>query len=466
MSINTSTDSALETPRAARNKSQWVILAVSILAISAGVIRYASQLLSKSDRARQAKVELPEVDVNGLDPAVLSVILDAQNVVVQLPRSASAWGRLGSVLLAHSFDVQANTCLAKAEELDPGEPRWPYFQALATMKEDADHAIGKLRRTVQLCGDTPDAPRLQLAELLLSQDKLDPAQEQFQLSLGHYPGHARAQVGLARIALRKGQLKQSRELLEKALLKAPNRKEIHTLLAEVCLRLKDNPSAEREQELTRAMPVDPSWHDAFLGEIDSLRTGKQAALSRSAKLMKSGRYQEVVDLMEAATKSYPDSDWAWLTLGTALLQLDKFDQADPALRTAVRLAPENPETHYRLAMGLTMQKKYDEALESLRTTQSLRTDYAPPYYTMGYCLEQKNDLPGAIEAYENAIQRQVDYFEAHVRLAIIQKQQGNLDAARQAATRALEIKPGNAEVQKFLDDLATTETPTDTEPTR
>src|SRR5439155_19466770 len=98
------------------------------------------------------------------------------SAVVESPRSALPWGRLGMVLVAHDRTAEANQCFAQAEQLDPREPRWPYFQGVALSLGAPEEALPKLQRAVELCGDAAEAPRRRLAELLLLQGRAEEAE--------------------------------------------------------------------------------------------------------------------------------------------------------------------------------------------------------------------------------------------------------------------------------------------------
>ena len=89
---------------------------------------------------------------------------------------------LGQVLLANEFFPEAESCLRRAEELNPREPRWPYLQAAINLWTNPG-AEPKLRRAVELCGDSPPTPRLRLAEWLLSRGRLDEAEAEFRSGL-------------------------------------------------------------------------------------------------------------------------------------------------------------------------------------------------------------------------------------------------------------------------------------------
>src|SRR5205085_5778672 len=108
-----------------------VLSAAALCAIGGALLWNRSSSPSQpaaSARAPEASPEPPTVESPDLDPAIKRVLEEARRAVLKSPESAAAWGQLGLVLTAHSFHVPARVCFARAEELDPQEPRWPYFQ--------------------------------------------------------------------------------------------------------------------------------------------------------------------------------------------------------------------------------------------------------------------------------------------------------------------------------------------------
>src|SRR5262245_42897010 len=60
----------------------------------------------------------PTVDLTEVERPAVKEIEEARAAVSRSPRSATAWGWLGVVLLAHNFP-EATDCFAVAERLDP-----------------------------------------------------------------------------------------------------------------------------------------------------------------------------------------------------------------------------------------------------------------------------------------------------------------------------------------------------------
>src|SRR5438067_2472062 len=83
----------------------------------------------------------PAVDLTGADPAVVEAIEAAAAAVRAAPRSGNVWGRLGMLLATYKFNAEALVCFARAEALDPTEPRWPYLYGVAAFDENPDEGL-------------------------------------------------------------------------------------------------------------------------------------------------------------------------------------------------------------------------------------------------------------------------------------------------------------------------------------
>src|SRR5262249_44636533 len=153
----------------------------------------------------------------GVDPAVVKAVEAARAEVRQSPRSAAAWGRLGMVLAANNFAAQALDCLARAERLQPDDPRWPHYQALLLAGGDPPAAVPDWQRAVVRGDDARRAaPQLRLAELLLGLGRTDEAEAGFHDVLRRDPYHPLARLGLARCACARGAFADALPHLEHA----------------------------------------------------------------------------------------------------------------------------------------------------------------------------------------------------------------------------------------------------------
>jgi tetratricopeptide (TPR) repeat protein len=358
----------------------------------------------------------PEVDLNGLDRTIVASVEAARARVSQSPRSASAWGHLGKVLIAHELRAPALVCFAEAEQLDPAEPRWPYLQGVALSQGDPDAALPKLRRAVELCGRSPDAPRLWLAEVLLEQGHFDEAEKHFRAILKQNPSNPRAFLGLGRLALARDRLQDGLEPLKRASTSPYVRQRASTLLAQVQQRLGQSKEAAQELRRAAALPGDLPWPDPFVEEVARLQVGERARLGQARALINQGQAAEGVHLLGQIVRDYPDSYSAWLMRGQALFQLREFADAERALQEAIRLAPEAVDAQYALGCSFLEQGKLADAATSLRRAIELKPDYALAYYQLSRCLNGQHDRAGALAALRDAVRYKPDLADAHAAL--------------------------------------------------
>jgi tetratricopeptide (TPR) repeat protein len=428
-----------------------VFVASGLLAATAWVAWHRS-IPSHAATELDAIIEIPKVELTGVDPAIRRAIEAAQVGVAQSPRSPDAWGQLGKVLLAHEFHFPANACLTQAERLDPAQPRWPFLRGVAMASADPPDpsgAIDAFRRAVELGGDSPDALRLRLAEALLAQDRLEEAEQQFGRVLELNPANGRAHLGLARLAIRRGQAEKSQSHLEHALADPHRRKAARLLWIEVQQRLGKEPSPDESREVAR-LPDDVSWPDPYMQEVSRVRTGMKANLRRAENMLNQNHLVEAIALLQKVVKEYPDSYYSWLILGRALTRQKNLKAAEQALNTAFKLAPESPETQFYLGVVLHYQGNYRKAETLFRGAAEAKPNFANAHYNLGHCLVQKGDRPGAIEAFRVALRCQPDFADAHTSLSLQLVEIGRYKEALAHAQLALQYNAADPFAKKLV----------------
>jgi tetratricopeptide (TPR) repeat protein len=394
----------------------------------------------------------PAVRREGVDPAVVEAVEDACTSVRLRPWSGAAWGRLGSVLYMHDFNAEADACFARAERLAPREPRWPYLRGRSLAEYDPNAALSHLQRAVELCGDEPVAPRLQLAEMLLERGRLDEAEVHLRRVVERHPGDGRACLGMGRAAFAQGRWAESQEYLERSIAAAPAVKASHTLLAATCQRLGDRQTAEQELRQAASLAEYAVWHDPFLGEAMALRRGREADLDRAKRLHQEGRVAEEIELLRRVVDAYPDSDGAWEKLGSAYDLQGNPAAGERALRTAVRLAPNSVVARAQLGVALFHQEKYAEAEASFREACHLKPDMAAAYYNLGLCLSREGEVKEAIKAFREAIRLKPDLAAAHVELGEALIWAGKRAEAVGPLRRALQLKSEDGRARRLLEE--------------
>jgi tetratricopeptide (TPR) repeat protein len=451
-----------------RGRVRWrrwavaALLAATAVAAAVGVYLWAGSgapgagvgATATAPAAPADLTEPPPVNLTGADPAIVAAVEEARAAVKQSPRSAAAWGRLGMVLMAHRFEAEAGACLGQAERLDPREVRWPYYHGKLLTDQDLDGAIAKLQRAVVLCGDTPDAPRLLLADTLLVRGRLDEAADQYRAVLARDPDNARARLGLGRLAYARNLLPEAVTLLRSSCLTDPRtRRACGRVLAEVLQHRGDAAAADLELQRVGGLPPDAAWPDPLLDEVWQLHVGRKARCERARSLFNQGQVREAIDLLRQTVRDYPHSDVAWLMLGQALIGQDDYPEAERALRSAVREAPDSDENVYYLGIALLGRHDDAGAAACFRKATELRPENAEAHVQLGQCLLRQDDVAGALAAFRAAVRYHPQSDEAHVCLAEALSRQGKRAEALDHLRQALQVNPANQRAKDLRQQL-------------
>lgn len=96
------------------------------------------------------------------------------------------------------------------------------------------------------------------------------------------------------------------------------------------------------------------------------------AISKNAKsyfneantMLISGKFERAANLYNLALTDNPEYSEAYLGLGMAYKELNKYDEAYAAITKAIKLKPDYYPAYYNLGLILEKQEKYDLAIES------------------------------------------------------------------------------------------------------
>ncbi len=439
--------------KASRRAKRWLL--GLMVALFGGTVVTIGQSLYQRYRTPPSevlsRVAVPEPpSLEGVaDPAVKRLLSDCRAALLRSPQAAAAWGKLGMALLAHDYYDEAKGCFVTAERLDPRDPRWPYFQGTIQTEKNPDEAIPALERAAKLCAETPDAPRLQLAELLLANGRLDQAGEQFQLVLRRSPTNARAHLGLGRVTLMRGELAASQAHLAISVRDGHTQKASHLLLAQIYERLGDPARADQESRQAN-VPNDPAWPDPYLDEVLKLQTGMKPFLIGVNLLLEQGRLDLCIAQCRNLLRDSPDSDMIWLTLGKALVQKRDFPAAQEALRKVLQIVPDSVQAHFQLGFAAYLQRDYREAVSWYRKATELKPDFTFAYHDLGHCLILAGDQAGAIAAFQAALRCQPDLSDVHRVLGDLLLKDGQWTAAVEHLHLAMQLKPSDATARQLL----------------
>jgi tetratricopeptide (TPR) repeat protein len=443
--------------RRAHRTTQFARRRIVLIATSIGAVILVAGLAAKfrfktspSEVASSIAVPEPPSLDRVADPAVKKLLSDYRTAVVHSPLSGAAWGRLGMAFFAHDLTDEAKVSFAVAEQLDPREARWPYFQGAIRAEMDPDGAFQKLERAANLCADTPDSPRLQLAELLLAHGHLDRAAEQFQCILRRNPTNARAHLGLGRLAFLSGDLLQSQTHLGFSVGDRHTQKTSHLLFAQIHERLGNKAAAEKEYREAASVQTEPAWPDPYFAESRKLQTGMKIFLIHVNLLLEQGRLETCIAECRKLVHDYPDSEMMWLTLGKALVKKRDLPAAQEVLRKVLELAPDSIQAHFELGFASYLQHDYRAAATWYRKATELKPDFTFAYHDLGHCLNLLGDRAGAIEAFRAALRCQPDLADVHKMLGELLTKEGESTAAFDHLRLALQLRPTDVKARQLF----------------
>jgi tetratricopeptide (TPR) repeat protein len=392
--------------------------------------------------------QIPAVDTSASEPELAAAIAAAQANVRQQPRSGDAWGRLGMLLLAHTFESQADECLAQAERLSPQQPRWPYFRGVIQEQHDPEAALPLLRRAAALAGDTR-VPRLHLAELLVNQGHWDEAAGEFKQVLRKEPGNPRAHLGYGRLLYQQDDLEGSLKHLHQAATAVPGLRPTHALLAEIHNRRKER--AEEEQELALLeSSKDQDWPDPYMDELMGLQVGVAGKLGQASRLAQLGRTEESVQVLRAAVEAAPNSFDARLRLGRRLVQVGNPAAAEEQLRLALRLEPDSFDALAELGILLQKRGAYREAAQCYERVLGLQSSQAMAHFHLANCREKLGDRAGAIDSLRRAQHCKPNFALAHKVLGRLLAEMNQDAEAEEQLRYALRLQPDDTQTQELL----------------
>lgn len=394
---------------------------------------------------RAAQPDPPAADVPADDPDLAKSVADARAAVEKDPKSADAWGKLGLVFAAHVYADESLVCFEQAERLAPADRRWPYHQGLVLYARDPAAAVPKFRRSLEL--GKSEAARLRLAEALVALGRFAEAEPEFEELLKTVPDHARAKLGLARIALDRGDLTACETHL--AVDDPLTRKSAAAVRAELKHRQGDPAAAALAQQKAAELPADPAWPDPDVEAIAKLRTGLAVRSQLANQLADAGRYDEAERALRSILAARPDSAKHQLLLGYVLIQKRDFAGAEKTMADAARDQPDCPRAHLYLGIARFNRGDPARAAEAFARAAELKPDYTAAHANLAQCRKQAGDRGGAVAAYRAAVATAPQNADLHVALAEALIADGKPAEAAAALAEALAVNPGHAKAKEL-----------------
>ena len=384
--------------------------------------------------------EVPGIEGWTGEPQVAAKIEEARQAVLDEPRSAAAFARLGMIFQAHRLYSQASDCYREALELAPGEPRWPYLAALSIRKLDLEASVGLFEGAVTRGADYP-ALFVNYGDTLAQLGRAERAAEQYRQALKLDAKTTHALHGLARVAVARGHLEEARGHLERAAVIAPWHGELHSFLAQVYHRLGREEDAAREARVAGAYPESTQTVDPIFHEVEAEAVSTLAYTQRGRRLAREGRFEEAEKQYRKVLEYRPGKAKDYSNLGGTLAGQGRIDEAIGQYKKALEIDPENPSALNNLAMALAEKGELEGAVEQLLRAVEIQPAYPEAHHNLGLVRARQGKHKEAIDHYRESLSYNPSFARAHNDLGTAQAVLGNLDRATEYWRKALEIDP-------------------------
>ena len=413
---------AVERPRpAGRRWLAWVAVAA---VAGAGLYVGGSQARRAAYAAR-----LPALPDLSSQPAALREHLEtADRTARSRPTSSQAVGALGLAYHADMFYDQADRAYALAEDLG-GAWRWTYYRALAhgTLGH-GDSLAGGLRRVVAAAPDFGPA-WWRLGEAEFKAGRYERAAEAWNRAsilnepaataeraapAARAPGApvaAYAALGLARLAMLRGDANRARALLEELTAASPGFGPAFRLLGDAYATLGRIEDAERAVRSADRLPAYEAYLDPLIEAL--VQESRSATLllqqAATANLSTNAAWREY--LIRRALEFEPDHAVALSELTTTYRMLRRYDEALELLERQRRMRPADAGVLADIGRCLTGLRRYAEAESALRLALE-GLDNAPTRYELGLALEGLGRASEAVAEYRRALDRNPNHVGA------------------------------------------------------
>ncbi|MCU1331735.1 MAG: Translation elongation factor [Candidatus Angelobacter sp.] len=148
-----------------------------------------------------------------------------------------------------------------------------------------------------------------------------------------------------------------------------------------------------------------------------------------------------IDEFKRAAKLDPWYGKAYMLLGLAQMQLQKWSDAQWAFEEAGKVEPGNAKAYLGAGSALNEQKNYSEAQKALQHSLEIRPDSAEAHYELARTLWGLGKLQAAEPHVRQAIELNKDYAGPHALMGNIYLQRQDAEAALAEFEECLRLDP-------------------------
>ena len=108
--------------------------------------------------------------------------------------------------------------------------------------------------------------------------------------------------------------------------------------------------------------------------------------------------------LQAVLKETPDNVQAWVELGNAFFDIDRFGDAINAYEKSLSIQPDNPHVLTDLGVMYRRNNEPEKALTAFNKAIAVQPDFETAWFNKGIVyMHDLNDIPKAIESWEQLV---------------------------------------------------------------
>ena len=380
---------------------------------------------SKTETATAPPKQIREVtlpDLSRMDATVQQQIRDRYAAVADARKTGAGdadlsekYGQYGMVLQAAEYYEAAEPAYLNAQDLSPGDVRWPYYLGhLYKSQGQTAKAIEAFTRSLAL-GPNEIATLIWLGRLYLETGQPDMAQQMFERASGLPPKHVAVLAGLGQAALARRDYARAASVLEEALALDQSALSVHSPLAMAYRGLGETAKAEAHLK---------QWRNTDVLVPDRLRIDLDLAL---------------------------ESGLSYELRGVRALEAHDWDAAEGFFRKGVAITTGSTalgrSLRHKLGTALFLKGDVKGAMERFEEVARL----APPegfdessakaFYSLGVISASSGRNGEAIERFSRAVRYNPNYVEALTGLADALRRGGRVEESLKTYAEIVRINP-------------------------
>jgi Flp pilus assembly protein TadD len=174
------------------------------------------------------------------------------------------------------------------------------------------------------------------------------------------------------------------------------------------------------------------------------------AIYGSVAFVQASHWRDSVSLFRHAVAIGEENPYSLTTLGWALVNAGRFDEALPPLRQAVKLTPDFGQAQFLLGCVLQKQSKFDEAADHFRAALASDEANAAAHLNLGTILMAGREYVGARREFDRVVELDKDNARVQANLAELCLRLRRYDESIAHAKRGRELDPKQKQCSRLI----------------